>query len=256
MRTDPGRGSVLVQPPGEGDPAGVISLAAGQSITFGRGAPGVPVGVRLADPGVSRVAGEITAAAGHWELTNLSPVATYVVENPEGGGEHIRVQPLRLCAPVPFELSRVLVPAGTGTVAFQVFAPEPPFLDRTCLGGAASGDRTLRAFPLDETAKYFLVLVAMSEPRLRGVSIGIPTAERVAARLRPIPGYRDLTARAVDFHVDYLARTKLRLRRRGHEDDGTPQGFAERREALVTFALRFGLVTEDHLGLLPPRGRC
>jgi serine/threonine-protein kinase len=102
---------------------------------------------------------------------------------------------------------------------------------------------------MDTGAKYFLVLVALCEPRLRhGGLAPVPTNPEVVRRLQQLPGCERLSREAVDFHVDYVARTKFRLR-----PDG--QGFAARREAVVGFALRFGVVGEDHLRLLPARGR-
>jgi serine/threonine-protein kinase len=123
------------------------------------------------------------------------------------------------------------------------------------------------AFPLDRQAKYFLVLVALCEPRLRGASLAaLPTTAQVADRLRRLPGCEQLTPRAVDFHIEYLVRRKLRLRsaeaRAG--DDGRAaamsgtdgkEGFAARRMLLADFVLRFGIVAEDDLALLPRRPR-
>src|SRR4029450_1083580 len=105
------------------------------------------------------LAGAIGAAGDHWTLTNLSRETTYVVDNPEGAGEHVKVPPGRVAAPVPFEISRGVIPARREFVAFFVFAPMHTYLDP---GPAASGgDRTLAAFRLDESSKYFLVLVAL-----------------------------------------------------------------------------------------------
>jgi hypothetical protein len=114
-----------------------------------------------------------------------------------------------------------------------VYAPEDE-------ARAADGEATATGLSLDPTAKYFLVLVALCEPRLRDASSAVvPTTRQVVDRLRPLAGCETLTERAVSFHIDYLARTKLRLR----------EG---RRSELVSFALRFDLVRGEHLGLLPP----
>lgn len=242
--------TLLVDPPGPGGPAAVRELAAGAALSFGRGAPGHAVDLRLDHPGISRVAGRILAGRTYWYLTNSSPRSVYVVENAEGAGEFVRVGPGRDRCPVPFEISRVVLPAGWETVAFHVYAPEQP-----CPLGAdgedLAGDRTVAAFPLDRGAKYFLVLVALCEPRLReGALAGLPTVGQIADRLRPLPGCDGLTPRAVDFHIDYVARRKLRLRA-----EGTQGGAVGRREPLAAFALRFGLVAEGDLALLPrPRG--
>jgi hypothetical protein len=101
------------------------------------------------------------------------------------------------------------------------------------------------------TAKYFLVLVALCEPRLRDQpNHDVPTASQVAERLRPLPGCADLTRSAVNFHIDYLARTKLRFRPDADEPGGRMEG---KRAALAALALRLDLVREEHLALLPSR---
>jgi hypothetical protein len=225
-----------------------VRLGPGGVVRFGRGAPELAVDIVLADRAVPRLAGEIAAAGDHWTLTNLSRDITYVIDNPEGAGEHVKVPPGRYAAPVPFEISRVVIPARGEFVTFHVFAPMHAFVDRSAVhqgDGPAGGDRTLSAFALDESAKYFLVLVALCEPRLRDQSlVAIPTIERVVARLRPLPSCRDLTVAAVTFHIDYLARTKLRVKQ-------DPARLDTKRAALVSLALRFDLVREEHLRLLP-----
>ncbi|MDQ0763359.1 hypothetical protein QF027_005994 [Streptomyces canus] len=86
-----------------------LRLAPGERLTFGRAAA---CAVRIPHEGVSRGAGEITAQGAFWALSHLSGRQTYVVENPEGAGEHIKVGPGRLEAPVPFEFSRIALPAA------------------------------------------------------------------------------------------------------------------------------------------------
>jgi hypothetical protein len=244
--------TVLIQVAGPGRPAETVRLAPGGVARFGRGAPEVAVDIVLADRAVPRLAGEIAAAGDHWTLTNLSRDITYVVDNPEGAGEHVKVPPGRCAAPVPFEISRVVIPTRGEFVTIHVFAPMHAFVDRSA-ADPPGGDRTLSAFALDESAKYFLVLVALCEPRLRDQSlVAIPTIERVVARLRPLPTCRDLTVAAVTFHIDYLARTKLRVK---HASEGGPERLDTKRAALVSLALRFDLVREEHLRLLPAPGR-
>ncbi|MFC4072038.1 hypothetical protein [Actinoplanes subglobosus] len=245
--------TVLIQFTGgigrDGSPrTGRVSLSPGSKARFGRGAPGAPVDVRLAGRGVPRSAGDIHATGDHWLLSNLSADKTYVVENPEGGGEHVKVPPGRLLAPIPFEISRVVLPAEQDFVRFNVFAPMHAYLDRTAVV-TPDGEGTLAAFPMDESAKYFLVLVALCEPRLRDRShVAIPTVETVVHRLRPLPACADLSVAAVNFHIDYLARTKLRVKQDPVGDAGR---LDTKRAALVSLALRFNLVREDHLRLLP-----
>jgi hypothetical protein len=236
-------GTVLVEPPGPERP---IDLLPGQSVVFGREVPSPPGGLRIPDPSVSRLAGEIRATADHWLLSNFSRTVTYVVENPEGGGEFIKVQPARLHAPVPFEFSRIVIPAARGFTGIKVYAPRHEYAE---VGIPVLGELTRRVFALDETAKYFTVLVALCEPRLRDEpAVSVPTASQVAERLRPLPGNAELTRSAVNFHIDYLAEAKLRLR--------PNKGMASpprdwKRQALAATALRFNLVREEHLRLLP-----
>jgi hypothetical protein len=243
--------SVIVQPPHATCPAELLELSPGQSIRFGRGAPELRPELILANEAVSRLAGQITATDEYWTLTNFSRDATYVVENPEGSGELVKAPPLRLGMPIPFEIARVVLPAGTGFVYFQVYAPMHSFLDPRA-PAERGGELTVASFPMDTSAKYFLVLLALCEPRLRDESyLAIPTAEAVVERLRPLPACRTLTVAAVNFHIDYLARTKLRVKQPG--PDGRSERLDTKREALVSVALRFDLVREEHLAMLPPR---
>jgi hypothetical protein len=243
--------SVIVQypPPGRSDQE-VVRLGPGEDMTFGRGAPGHPVRLRVQHRGVPPLARRISATESHWLLSNLSLDRTYLVENPEGAGEHVKVAPRRLEAPIPFELARVVLPADPGAAELVVFAPQPRLAD-TALLPALDGETTTAPFALNETAKYFLVLVALCEPRLRdGSSPALPTDPEILDRLRPLPGCRELTRSAVNFHLDYLARSKLRLRQ--WTSLSRPR-LEWRRAALATFALRFDLVRAEHLALLPSR---
>ncbi|MDX3640533.1 serine/threonine protein kinase [Streptomyces sp. MB09-02B] len=241
-----------------------LRLGPGDVARFGRGSADVPVDVRLGDPAVSRLAGEIRVTEDHWQLSNFSATQSYLVENPEGAGEYLRVPPRRAGAPIPFEFARVVLPTRGSTVSFQVFAPDHVYLDadRAHHAGGRWGTQTLTAYSLDETATYFLILVALCEPRLRDESaIAVPTTPQIVERLRHCPEYRGLTARAVSSHIDYLAEEKLRLvpttatatAATTVTDPGPGARRNGKREAIVGVALRFGLVREEHLGLLPPR---
>ena len=225
----------------------VHHLSPGASLRFGRGAPGVHVDLVIEHPGVPRLAGAIAAVADHWQLSNLSRDLTYLVEDPEGAGAHVKVAARRLDAPIPFELSKIRVPVADGAVELIVFAPQHRYADRDAVD-LADGDTTTSPFSLDESAKYFLVLVALCEPRLRNsTSVALPSDKELLARLRPLAGCEELTRSAVNFHIDYLARVKLRLRDTG--DEPSTEG---RRNGLVNFALRFDLVRDEHLALLRP----
>jgi hypothetical protein len=244
--------TVLVQIGDRADHPEVVHLKPGSVARFGRGAPGLAVDLLLNEPGVPRFAGEIQAVGDHWALSNFSRDKTYVVENPEGAGEHVKVLPRRLAAPIPFEIARVVLPSGHNFAQFTVFAPMHSYLDPTATGGL-DGDDTLAAFPLDESSKYFLVLVALCEPQLRDRShVAMPAVQDIVERLRPLPPCHDLTVAAVNFHIDYLARIKLRVK---HDPVGGSQRLDTKRAALVSLALRFNLVREEHLRLLPTVAR-
>ncbi|MGI5482634.1 serine/threonine protein kinase [Streptomyces lavendofoliae] len=229
-----------------------LRLGAGGVARFGRGSASTPVELRLADPAVSRLAGEIRVTDDHWQLSNLSTGQTYLVENPEGAGEYFRVPPRRAGAPIPFEFARVVLPTRGSAVSFQVFAPDHVYMDPDGMDGW--GTRTLTAFSLDETATYFLVLVALCEPRLRDESaVAVATTPQIVDRLRSHPECGRLTARAVSSHIDYLAEEKLRISAPATADPRQGARRNGKREAVVGLALRFGLVREEHLALLPPR---
>jgi hypothetical protein len=244
--------TVLVQVPSPdgGPPSQVVHVGQGEQVRFGRGAPDCAVDIELPHPGVSRLAGEISAIEDYWLISNLSTDKTYVVDNPEGGGEYLTVAPRRLAAPVPFEFARVSLPRTEGPISFLVFAPQH-FYAEPGLPGVLDGERTAAAFPLDETAKYFLILVALCEPRLRDSStVALPTAAEIADRLAGHAGCRELTRAAINYHIDYLATTKLRVK---EPRPGMGERLEWKREALVSIALRFGLVRDEHRSLLPPR---
>ncbi|CAL9345745.1 serine/threonine protein kinase [Streptomyces sp. enrichment culture] len=234
----------------------LLHLGPGDVVDFGRALPGSGgVAIALDDPGISRRAGQVEAAGDYWRLSNFSRTVSYAVENLEGAGEYLTVAPGRLGAPVPFEFSRVVLPALTGTAGFKVFAPQHAYLGEESADGL--GEQTVHPFALDPTAKYFLVLVALCEPRLRDASdTALPGAGEIVDRLRPLPSCRDLTRSAVNYHIDYLALTKLRL---DTGEEGAPGAEGGRtgakRARLASVALRFGLVREEHLGLLPRRSR-
>ncbi len=235
--------SVIVVPPMCGSADGQVRIAAGERLTFGRA--GTDGGLVIDHEGVPRVAGEITAHRSFWLLSNLSEDQTYVVENPEGAGEHLKIAPGRTEAPVPFEFSRVVLPAAGDLLSFDVWAPRHAFrsADRRGLPGAA----TAPAFALDRTSRYFAVLAALCEPRLRGEPhASLPAVEQLVERLRPVwPG---VSRSSVYWNIDYLA-LKLRLR----PGPGTAEPGLRvngKKDSLVSLALRFDLVREDDLGVL------
>lgn len=245
--------TVLVQVPAAdgGPPSQVVNVRPGQTLRFGRGASEHPVDLELPHEGVSRVAGEITAVEDYWCISNLSADHTYVVDNPEGAGEYLTVPPRRLGAPVPFEFARVSLPTPDRPVELLVFAPQHAFVEEGVVD-ELDGERTIAPFPLDETAKYFLILVALCEPRLRdGASVALPTAGEIIERLRGHEACAGLTRPAVNHHIDYLAIEKLRVKDPDAADGA--ERLDTKREALVSVALRFGIVRDEHRRLLPPR---
>ncbi|MFB7227356.1 MULTISPECIES: FHA domain-containing protein [Streptomyces] len=254
-------GVVVHLPQGSGGAVGggphgdtmTLRLGPGEAARFGRGSTALPVELRLDDPAISRLAGEIRVTDDHWQLTNHSTTHSYLVENPEGAGEYLRVPPRRVGAPIPFEFARVVLPTrGDVTTSFQVFAPDHLYLDPDAMGGPW-GNSTVTAYSLNETATYFLVLVALCEPRLRDQSrVAVPTTPHIVERLGGhLPG-GELTARAVSSHIDYLAEQKLRIGGPDTPEPGKGDRRNGKREEIVALALRFGLVREEHLALLPP----
>jgi len=196
---------------------------------------------------VSRIAGEVTAHRAFWILSNLSEDQTYVVENPEGAGEHIKVAPGRMDAPVSFEFSRVVLPAAGDLLSFDVWAPRHRY-SRTARSGL-SGATTAQAFSLDRTKRYFAVLAALCEPRLRGEPhAALPAVDELVERLRPT--WPAANRSSVYWNIDYLT-VKLRLRP-GPDTAEPGRRLNGKKESLVSLALRFDLVREDDLVVLAP----
>ncbi|MFI8949309.1 FHA domain-containing protein [Streptomyces sp. NPDC053750] len=238
--------SVIVVPPSCGSVAEQLRLAAGERVEFGR-AESRGGGLTIAHAGVPRIAGEIAAHRTFWLLSNLSEDQTYVVENPEGAGEHIKVAPGRVDAPVPFELSRVTLPAAGDLLTFDVWAPRHSF--RSVERGRLAGATTAPAFALDRTKRYFAVLAALCERRLRGEpQAPLPAVEEIVERLRP--SWPKVSRSAVYWNIDYLA---VKLRLRPDPDTAEPGRRTHgKKESLASLALRFDLVREDDLVVLAP----
>jgi hypothetical protein len=237
--------SIIVVPMHSTCPADQITLAPSESVPFGRTAQPRDPYLTIPHEGVSREAGEITAAGAYWTLSNLSRAQTYVVENPEGAGEHIKVAPGRLDAPVPFEFSRVVLPAGSELLSFDVWAPRHDYVDHC---GPGDGAPTASAFPLDRGKRYFQVLVALCAPRLRGEPhASLATADQLVDLLRP--RWPSVSRTSVQWNIDYLA-VKLRLKAPPDTAPGGGPRLNGKKECLVSLALRFDLVREADLALL------
>lgn len=237
--------SVIIVPPACATPDAQIRIGTGERLAFGR--EETDGGLTIAHDGVPRTAGEITAHRNFWLLTNLSADQTYVVENPEGAGEHIKVAPGRVDAPVPFEFARVVLPAAGDLLAFDVWSPRHIF--RSVARRELTGALTAPAFTLDRSKRYFTVLAALCEPRLRGAPHApLPAVEQLVERLRPV--WPAVSRSAVYWNVDYLA---LKLGLRPGPDTAEPgQRLHGKKETLVSLALRFDLVREADLALLSP----
>ncbi|MFG2553595.1 FHA domain-containing protein [Streptomyces sp. NPDC048581] len=233
--------SIIVVPDAGARTGDQFRLAPGEILSFGRSGR---TGLTIEHEGVSREAGQITAVDAHWTISNLSGAQTYVVENPEGAGEHIKVAPGRLEAPIPFEFSRVVLPAGSELLSFDVWAPRHDYLDNP---GPRVGAPTASAFPLDRGKRYFQVLVALCAARLRGEPHApLPTAEELTDLLRP--SWPAVSRTSVQWNLDYLS-VKLRLKPAPESSESGPR-LNGRKERLVSLALRFDLVREDDLSLL------
>ncbi|GAB2987755.1 FHA domain-containing protein [Streptomyces pseudoechinosporeus] len=237
--------SIIVVPPPttEDESHGTqLRLAPGERLTFGRSVRDNDLVVP--HDGVSRRAGEITAQGAFWILSNLSTHQTYVVENPEGAGEHIKAGPGRLDAPVPFEFSRIVLPAAGDLLPIEVWAPRHDYLNPS---GGLDGATTAPAFSVDRTKRYFAVLAALCEPRLRGAPHApLPTVDQVVERLRPC--WPAASPASVHWNIDYLA-VKLRLKPGPETAEPGPR-LNGKKESLVSLALRFDLVREDDLVVL------
>ncbi len=177
-------------------------------------------------------------------LTNLAskPNATYVVHNDEGRGEHFTIRPGERL-PVPFTASRLeLLDAESNVVGFKVFVLRRTAVAVPAVSTAADSRTRDPVRPVDETTKYFLVLVALCEPRLVHGSAAVPTIPELLSRVqRTRTGFDIRTHSAVNFHLEYLLD---RLGLRGYD------GLEDRRAALINRALWFGIVREEHLDLL------
>jgi serine/threonine-protein kinase len=179
-------------------------------------------------------------------LSNFTTRSTFAIENLEGGAELIKVRPRRLGIVIPFEMSRILIPSGLGIVELTAFSPTPVIIRSERVNRVAEFD----LFKLDTESKYFAVLVTLCEPRLRGSSMAaVPSVREVVERLKRTDRFKGANRSNINYHIDYLADQKLPISHWAKYVDGGRMH--SKREALVAFALRFDLVREEHLALLP-----
>ncbi|WP_405091640.1 serine/threonine protein kinase [Micromonospora sp. NBC_01392] len=178
-------------------------------------------------------------------VSNFTTSSTYVIENLEGGIELVKVRPRQLRLAIPFEMSRVLIPSGENLTELTVFGSPLPLMEE----GLSARAPIPPMVNVETTSKYFAVLVALCEPRLRGSSMAaVPSVQEVVERLRRSSQFRDANRSSINYHINYLADQKLPVSRWvKYMDEGRRHS---KREALVAFALRFDIVREEHLNLL------
>jgi hypothetical protein len=201
-------------------------------------------------PGATPSIGAFEVSDHHLFLSNFTTSTTFVIENLEGGTELVKARPRMVDMVIPFEISRILVPYGASLSEVIVFTPPPRMLENDVATTVSQSALT----KLDTESKYFAVLVALCEPRLRGSSMAaVPSAQEVVERLKGINQFRDANRSSINYHIDYLTDQKLPVSQWAKYLDGGRMH--SKREALVAFALRFDLVREEHLHLLPDTKR-
>lgn len=198
------------------------------------------------NPKAKDIIGALEVFSSNIFMSNFTNTMTYVVENMEGGTELVKVSPRQLRMVLPFEISKISILSQSGIINLKVFG-RPPRLIET------ENSIEVSRFPLgnlDTNSKYFAVLVAMCEPRLRGDSMAaLPSVQEIVDRLKATQRFNHANRSSVNYHIDYLVNQKLSVTEWAkHLHDGR---LHSKREALVAFALRFDLVREEHLDLLP-----
>lgn len=218
-----------------------IDLSEGECVDFGRDPSSGGW-----KPGALPRVGAFEVEDDRLVISNFTTSTTFVIENLEGGSELVKARPRHMGVSVPFEMSRILIPAGMDVFELKAFGPEPPMLDVE----RATDDDNGPLPRLDTSSKYFAVLVALCEPRLRGNSMAaVPSVQEVVTRLQGTDLFSLASRSSINYHIDYLVEQKVPVTRWAkHGDDGRRHS---KREALVAFALRFDLVSDEHLDLLP-----
>ena len=225
----------------DGGPPQRVDLREGERFDFGR------------DPSSGAFKPDVTPSLGSFEVegqrlivSNFTRNTTFVIENLEDGSELVKARPCHLRMAVPFEISRVLIPIGMNMLEFTAFGPELLMLDAQW----ATDDLGTPMPRLDIARKYFAVLVALCEPRLRGDAMAaVPSVQELVVRLRGTEMFRRPSRSSINYHIDYLVDHKVPVTRWAKCGDDSRRH--SKREALVAFALRFDLVSEEHLDLLP-----
>lgn len=218
-----------------------VDLRVGERFDFGR-----DPSTGAFKPDVQPLVGSIEVEDCRLVVSNYTASTTFVIENLEGGTELVKARPRHVRMTVPFEMFRILIPAGLTMLELTAFGPEPPMLH----ADDATEDADGPVPQLDTASKYFAVLVALCEPRLRGNSMAaVPSVQELVARLRETELFKLANRSSINYHIDYLVDQKIPVTRWAkYGDHGRRHS---KREALVAFALRFDLVGEHHLDLLP-----
>lgn len=220
---------------------GRIDLEQGEHVRFG-----ISQATGAFGPHVLPHIGAFEVTDRRFAMSNFTTGITFVLENLEGGTELVKVRPRQLEVVSPFELSRVWIPYATGMFELTLFCPPPRLLEPD---GACDGLEPPMV-GLDRGSMYFAVLVALCEPRLRGSSMAaVPSVQEVVARLQPSDRFSKANRSSINYHIDYLVDQKLPVSQWVKYDHSGRKH--SKRAALVAFALRFDLVTEEHLAILP-----
>jgi len=179
-------------------PRAVVELSVGESVTVGSCRCG-HCGVGLLVLARAPLAVTVTAHEHWWTVANRADDAYCVVTNLEQPSENFVVT-AGACVPVPFEIARINS-AVEDDEDVVIFGPEQ-LREPAAANGACSRRAQLRQATLDEAATYFLVLVALCEPLLRGRAGGPPSSRVIARRL----GWPDsqTSRRRVDQHLRHV----------------------------------------------------
>jgi hypothetical protein len=140
--------------------------------------------------------GEIAVGPDRWRIANLSDGMSMMVTDVDNSADPTVVWPGEW---LPFSHDMAIVTPLDKSDALSVtvfFTPGSTTSRAGACGCPAIGRRSDPS--LDPGARYFAVLAALCGPVLfEGPGAPVPTSADIAARL-------DLSARAVDSHIDYL----------------------------------------------------
>lgn len=230
-----------------------LPLAAGESLTFGRGDGSEPGHLALSEnPKLHGQAGRIEVEEGGWLLTNTGRwLQLRVVEL--GGPNRVDLQPGRVVR-VPYAHSRVEVTTGDETVGFDAWCPVLADAGADDGGAVPLGGSTVAALGLDRGAGYFRALVALCAPRLRDPQTDtVASVGEIVRLLNALPAETErVTAKAVERRLAHV-RSKVGLA--ANDPYGGSAAGLELRDAarqLADLVIRTGVVTAADLVLVDP----